>query len=281
MLCRIRSALTGSRLVSLPFADHCDLLIKDSEQPEFCNWLIAACDCEHLKYVEIRPRSPLQARGMEPSASYSFHELDLSPGLGDLFSRLHKNSIQRRIQRAEREGFTYEVGCSGSLLKAFYRLLAITRRRHRLLPQPRAWFENLLLCMRDAVEIRLASKDSVPMAAILTLRHKSTVIYKYGCSDHRFHSLGVMPFLFWRLIEESKQQGLSTLDFGRSDVEQASLRTFKDKFGTVASTLTYYRYPRMLDRGAGWLRKAAGAVFAVLPEPAQATAGKFIYRHVG
>ena len=106
-------------------------------------------------------------------------------------------------------------------------------------------------------------------------------MYKYGCSDHRFHSLGVMPLLFWRLIEESKQQGLSTVDFGRSDVEQASLRNFKDKFGTVASTLTYYRYPRLLGRGTGWLRKAAGALFAILPEPAQATAGKFIYRHVG
>ena len=42
---------------------------------------------------------------------------------------------------------------------------------------------NLIACLGDNVKIRVASKDGRPVASILTLRHKRTLVYKYGCSD--------------------------------------------------------------------------------------------------
>src|SRR5713101_9298121 len=62
-------------------------------------------------------------------------------------------------------------------------------------------FRNLVECMGDKIPIRLARKNGAPIAAMLTLRHRSSVVYKYGCSDERSHNLAGMPFLFWRLIE--------------------------------------------------------------------------------
>src|SRR5712692_6936466 len=97
----------------------------------------------------------------------------------------------------------------------FYMLLLLTTKRNQLPPQPRAWFRNLVECMSDKVQIRVARKNGAPIAAMLTLRHRSSVVYKYGCSDETFHSLGGMPFLFWRLIEESKASGAQQIDFGR------------------------------------------------------------------
>jgi hypothetical protein len=137
--------------------------------------------------------------------------------------RSREKHRQRRIRRAEKEGLSYEVG-SGQLLESFYRLLLITRRRHRLVPQPRAWFRNLLECMGNKAQITLARKDGIPVAALFTLRQRSTVMYKYGCSDDVFHNLAAMPFLFWKLIEDSKQSGATTLDLGRSDLDQPGHR---------------------------------------------------------
>ena len=249
---------------------------------EFGSWLREERDQKGLKYVEIRPLNGTQGGGLEPSRSYAFHELDLDPSLEEVFARLHRDSIQRRIQRAAKEQITYDVGASSKNLCDFYRLLLKTRRRHRLLPQPLAWFENLVACMGDRLEIRVARKNATPVAAILTLRHKTTVVYKYGCSDHRFHNFGAMPFLFWRLIDESKSQGMKTLDFGRSDLDQESLMAFKDRFGTRRTTLTYYRYPKEKQSvTALWSTKAVGQLCYFLPERAFALAGKIVYPHIG
>jgi CelD/BcsL family acetyltransferase involved in cellulose biosynthesis len=283
--CHVSSWITGARMVSLPFADHCEPLLNDARDlTEFLKWLQAERDRQRWRYVEIRPLSqiPDWECGLQPSHSYCFHELDLTPSLEQILRALHKDSIQRRIQRAERQGLSYEIGHSDVLVDEFYRLLLITRRRHHLLPQPRAWFTNLVECMGDNLQIRLVRKNATPIAAMLTLRHRLSVIYKYGCSDEKFHNLGAMPFLFWKLIEESKASGAEKIDFGRSDFDQESLISFKDKFGTTRKRLSYYRYPKgVRTKSAVWHRHTIRQFFSILPNSVSSTAGKLVYRHMG
>jgi len=286
VLCPVSSWLTGTRWVSLPFSDHCEPLLRDlSDWPRFVEWLCKQCDQQRLKYVEFRFLSEVQngVSGLSPSCWYCLHELDLRPGLDQIFQGFHKDCIQRRIRRAEKEELSYEVGHSEQLAREFYRLLLITRKRHRLLPQPRLWFCNLIECMGDKIQIRVARKDGVPIAALLTLRHRSSVIYKYGCSDHKFHNLGGMPFLFWRLIVESKESGAVNIDLGRSDLDQEGLLVFKDRLGAKRKSLTYYRYPRTGHREIAAMKGSIGIrqLFAVLPGVVSSAAGRILYRHVG
>jgi lipid II:glycine glycyltransferase (peptidoglycan interpeptide bridge formation enzyme) len=137
--------------------------------------------------------------------------------------------------------------------------------------------------MGDAMHIRVARKNGAPVATLLTLRHRSNVIYKYGCSDGAFHQLGGMPFLFWKLIEESKASGAECIDFGRSEIDNEGLVAFKDKFGTTKKTLTYFRYPRTEKQNASsWGDSGfARRVFSVLPDGVLSAAGKVLYRHIG
>jgi CelD/BcsL family acetyltransferase involved in cellulose biosynthesis len=286
VVCRVSSWITGTRLVSLPFADHCESLLNDlGEFQEFMNWLRAECDRQQLRYVELRPLLGGQDPdyGLQPSRSYWFHELDLRPSLEQIFRRLHKSSFQRKIQRAERERLSYEAGRSEQLVDEFYRLLLTTRRRHQLLPQPRSWFRNLIECMGDKIQIRLARKDGVASAAMLTLRHRSCVVYKYGCSDARLHNLGGMPFLFWKLIEESKALGAEQIDCGRSDLNNEGLIAFKDRLGTKRMLLTYYRYTSRKRRGAVnlWDSQTVRQFFSFLPDAISSAAGRVLYRHLG
>ncbi len=286
VFCQVKSWITGTRLVSLPFADHCEPLLNEiGDTFEFAEWMRAECSRHHWKYIELRPLSwaahadcPLVA-----SRSYWLHTLDLTPSLEQIFRHLHKDCIQRRIRRAEREQLSYDAGCSEPLLNDFYRLLLITRRRHQLLPQPRAWFRNLIACMGQNVQIRLARKDGVPIAALLTLHHRSTVVYKYGCSDERFHRLAGMPFLFWKLIEESKAAGAEQVDFGRSDLDADGLTTFKDRFGTTRRRITYFRYPEDAKE-KGVMASDLPTVrrlFSALPHVLSPWASRLVYRHIG
>jgi hypothetical protein len=107
VLCRVSSWITGTRLVSLPFSDHCELLFGSTDRSlEFMNGLRSECDRRLWKYVEVRPPSGFhgQEQGFQVSKSYGLHEINLGQSLEELFRGLHKNCIQRKIRRAEREG---------------------------------------------------------------------------------------------------------------------------------------------------------------------------------
>jgi CelD/BcsL family acetyltransferase involved in cellulose biosynthesis len=286
VFCEVKSWITGCRLVSLPFADHSEPLLNESRGPlDLAEWMRTERRQQGWKYIEIRPlsgemhsHSPLVA-----SQSYWLHTLDLRPPLEQIFQNMHKDCIQRRIRRAEREQLSYEKGCSEELLDDFYRLLLITRRRHHLLPQPRAWFRNLVACMNPNVVIRLARKDGIPIAAILTLSHCRTVVFKYGCSDQQFHYAGGMPLLFWKLIEEARDEGCEQIDFGRTDLENGGLIRFKDRLGTFRRRLSYFRHPESLKIGEAVApdMHATRRLFSVLPDSLSSRAGQLVYRHIG
>ena len=289
VFCRVASWITGRRLISLPFSDHCEPLVNDASDAQiFFSALEQTLHREKLRYIEIRPMQPLAdatslCRSMQ---SYCFHQIDLRPDLTTLFGNCHESSTQRKIQRAEREGLICETGRSETLLDAFWNLLLMTRRRHQIPPQPEIWFRNLINCFGDALQIRVAFKDQQPVASILTLRHNDTLVYKYGCSDTRFNNLGGTQLLFWRSIQEGKRDGLHEFDLGRSDCDNAGLITFKDRWGSARSTLTYERLSASLPSnafgrsGAGWVGRIARGVVPYLPDRLLCMIGWALYRHI-
>jgi len=290
VFCRVQSWLTGSRLVSVPFADHCRPLFDTSEDGNsLAAFLPELLEQEHCDYVEVRfPTSEAlipALNGLTQSAAFLHHTLDLRPPLSALFDRLHKSCFQRRIRRAEKERLTYAEGTGDSLLRQFYSLLVLTRRRHGVPPQPLAWFLNLRSWFGDAIKFGVASKNGRPIASMLTLQFKGTVVYKYGCSDAAFHRFGAMPFLFWQTIQRAKADGASEFDLGRSDIDDEGLIAFKNHLGAAGTPLTYYRFPAASAAPAGLggfiQQHRISAVSTRLPSVLLRAAGNFLYRHIG
>jgi hypothetical protein len=291
VFCQVESWLTGRRLVALPFSDHCEWLVDKKEDTRaICTTLEQAIERERWRYIELRPLciGGLPIPLVRSQIRYTFHELDLRPKLETIFANFHKSSIQRKIGRADREGLTYCEGSSDLLLNHFYRLLRMTRRRHRLPPQPRRWFANLIQYCGDGVKIRVAFKEGRPVAAMITARYKDTMVYKYGCSDARFNRFGGMHLLFWNSIREAKNSGLRCFDFGRTDADQQGLITFKGRWGATQSVLDYSRYSvgassnHIFDLSAGtWKVKAAKSVLSHLPSTVVDRIGQALYGHVG
>jgi CelD/BcsL family acetyltransferase involved in cellulose biosynthesis len=283
--CEVTSWITGKRLVSLPFSDHSELMLSEATSGlDIAEWLVAATKTRHLRYIELRPvewSSP--AGSLSAGQIFWLHTLDLTKPLEELFRSLDKNNLQRRIRKAERENLEYEKGSSEQLLDEFFKLLLITRRRHQLLPQPRSWFRNLAKHFKSDFEIRVARKDRHAIAAIVTLRHRQTIVYKYGCSDEKYHSLAGMPFLFWKLISESKAEQAVEVDFGRTEPDNEGLLRFKDHFGTTRRQITYLRYPKTNKEVSSVPSNVpfAGKIFSVLPGAVSWRLGSMLYRHMG
>lgn len=288
VFCEVDSWLTGRRIVSLPFSDHCEPLVDSQDELEYLvSNLRRILPTESWKYIELRPLQHYAAapQGLNPGASYCTHSLDLLPGESELYSNLHKDCVQRKIKRGDREGLEYRVGCSPELMSMFYRLYVASRRRQRIPPQPWAWFMNLAESLGPAMQVRTAFYRGRAAASIITVRNKSSIVYKYGCSDTGLSNLGGIQWLFWKAIREAKALALRELDLGRSDWDNPGLIAFKDRLGARRSNITYWRFPKpKASEGVfyrGILHGLVGTVFHHMPTLLLTTTGRLLYRHIG
>jgi len=286
---RVQSWATGRRLVSLPFSDHCELLTdSDSDSAEIISQVCRDATQNGDDYIELRPIVVCETLGSQSgfgtSKSFTLHCLDLAPTLDELFRSFHKDCVQRKIRRAEKQQLRYEEGYSEKAVQQFFGLMLKTRRKHQLPPQPIAWFRNLVSCLGAQLHIRVALKGEIPVAAILTIASNDTLVYKYGCSDPEFSNLGGTQMVFWKAIQSARSADLKYFDLGRSDIDNPGLLTFKDHWAAKRMRLMYWRQPapdQNQTSHSDWHQRLAGEIFKRTPDRLLAIAGKFLYPHMG
>ncbi len=283
LFCKVQSWLTGRRLVSLPFSDHCEPLVKDRQELQ---QLLARSQWDlnqdGWQYLEMRPLTNSYVDDLE--GQYVLHLLDLRPSLDELYKKLQVSSVRRKIQRGEREGLSVESGSAEYLLNQFYHLHVMTRKRQSIPPHPRMWFRQLLENFQGKAIIRVAKTKETPVAAVMTVESNQSIIYKYGCSDARFHNLGGVPFVFWNMIRDAKERGFVQLDLGRSELRHTGLIAFKDRWGAAKQKLIYSRYPtpkNNVSTPQATTLRMAKAIFRRSPEWVLTMTAKLLYPHIG
>lgn len=282
--CEVRSRLTGARLVSMPFSDHCEPLVDTAEELGVLLQGLLGESGSAFRYAEIRPLHDhwgevLEAQGFQPCQRFLFHEIDLRPGSDKLWENLHPSSIRRKIRRAEREGLQVRRGNDPGLVKEYYRLHLLTRRRQGVPPQPLRWFQVLAKEFADKARVYIADHGDLAVSGIFTLRWGSCLTYKYGASDERWNPLGGNPLLMWTAMQDACAAGLERFDLGRCDLDNPGLARYKERLGAQRRRLMYYRCPPGSPRtGASRL---VASVCRRLPLPVLRLLGGFLYRHVG
>ena len=286
-LVEVRSALTGTRGVSLPFTDFCPPWRHAREAPEpqgLREQCLQLGRARRWRYIEFRGN----VFGNDPppaSAAYLEHTIDLTPGEGQLF-RSFRGSVRRAVRKGNRVGLETSFGCSQNQLAAFCRLNRLTRREHGLPPQPRRFFRHLhrhvLSCGMGQVVV--ARHEGRPVAAAVFLHAGRNALFKYGASDSSRQDLRANTHVMWEAIRWYAGRGYAKLSLGRTNERNEGLRRFKMSLHPDERRYRYFRYSY---RAKAFLQNIAtvghdgSAVLRRLPLGAAQLLGDLAYRHVG
>lgn len=279
----VRSRLTGTRGVSLPFTDAVEPLAPDQQSADFLFERIQReAEASNWKYAEWRgwKSYPSQAA---TSLSYYGHSIDLT-GSDDIRFRRCSEPTRRGVRKAQKSDLTIEIASSEAAMREYFRLHCITRQRQGSPPQPLEFFLNLQrhLLARNLGCIVTARLGKALVASAVYLHHGHHVVYKFGASDEAFQNLRANNLVMWSAIQHFAARDFRILDFGRTSIAHAGLRRFKLGWGAQEQIISYVRFSpkrgflKVSDQTSGWQT----AVFRRLPRPMSRLAGAILYRHV-
>ena len=154
--CAVASWLTGRRLVSLPFSDHCQPLVDDpSRLRDILDQVTADARRSGWRYVQIRPRlRGASVSGFGREEGNYLYALDLRPDLDIIFKGIKRDN-REDIRKAERNALRHVVGRDAEFVRGYFGLHALTRSTQGVPPQPHAWFVS--------VATRIWGSNSHPM----------------------------------------------------------------------------------------------------------------------
>ena len=284
-LMELQSLFRPRRGISLPFSDYCDpLFFEPASEGLVLRELCRVSTARNWKYLELRGSGCVPPDGV-PAVSFYSHQISLKDGFLGAASSFHP-SVGRALRKARRsDQLSVEIDDSESAMRTFFPLLALTRRRHGLPPQPLAFFlhiqrEILAKKMGFIVLVRLLGK---PIAAMVFFHWGRTALYKFGASDKHFQEHRPNNLAMAAAIQRLTEVGSETLHFGRSSLSNAGLRRFKLTWGATEGALHYYRYSMgtaqwetTLDRTEGVYTK----IFKHMPLAFNRVAGRLIYPHL-
>lgn len=281
----VKSWLTGTRGVSVPFADYCSSILSDEmEGDQIQSFITRLGNDRKWRFWELRGGDGLVGNAA-PSVCYRGHELRLQGDAISLFADL-RNSTKRNIRKAEQEGVTVSRSTALSAVEQFYLMHCRTRKKHGLPPQPYKFFKKLHEHMidRGLGDVFIAQHEGRVIAGAVYLHFGKKVIYKYGASDSTLLHLRPNDLVMWTAIKQYALEGYDRFCFGRTEHDNTGLLQFKGGWGAQEQEIRYYRYDLRQNLYLKNSMEAKGghnALFRRMPLPVLKLAGVLLYRHLG
>jgi CelD/BcsL family acetyltransferase involved in cellulose biosynthesis len=280
----VSSQWTGRRGVSLPFTDACPALFSENSRvSELYQEAMRRGRHRGWKYMEARDNS-CSWEGASPSLEFYGHQVNLKAGGGRLFKGL-ESAVRRGVRKAEAAGVKVEFESDPESVRTYYRLHCRTRRRHGLPPQPFRFFQNIQRHILGAGKgfIAIARLGNQPLGAGVFFYYGQGALYKFGASDYRFQQYRPNNLVMWAAMKRCTEQGLATLNLGRTSLSNAGLRRFKLGLGAQEMKVQYCKYSFLsdqfvadTDRVRGWFN----SIFGRMPLPLLRLAGAVLYPHL-
>jgi FemAB-related protein (PEP-CTERM system-associated) len=290
-LCSVSSPLTGRRLVSLPFSDHCPLFaVDEASANNLIDQAISLAKREKVKYLELRTgANDVLAKRTDLTASnlYVNWVLSLSDHPEDIWKSLRK-PVQHQIKKSQKLGVQVHAAQKREEMEIYYQLHLRTRtKKHGMPAQSKNYFFQLwdAFAANDALRLLLAKHQGTTVAGIVLLTCGETVHYAYGASDERYLNLAANNLLFWNAMVWGCAQGYKRFDLGRTACDNEGLMEFKRRWGATKEPLLYYYYPHASGLAAtsesNWKYLLFTNFWRKLPLSVTASLGGYLYKHLG
>jgi CelD/BcsL family acetyltransferase involved in cellulose biosynthesis len=284
----VRSRLTGTRLVSLPFSNVCGPIGERAGFGPLVDEAVRMTGAEAAKTLEIRTQAGLNDLddGRFSRVDYfvtSVVPLDADPAV--VWARL-KGDVRTKVRQAEKKGIDVREASSEGELRDFYDLFVEGRLKHGVPPQPFAFFHNLWRSMKpDQRMLLLARLEGRPVGGLLNLAFGDTLCGGYIGSRLKLRSYRINQALNWKAIELGCTRGYAKFDFLRTARAGASLREFKLRWNAVEIDLHYLYYPAVCGTAATVENTARYRLMTFVlkrsPKVLGRMLGRLLYRHLG
>lgn len=287
----IKSRLTGTRIVSLPFSSYCDPLVDNKKDlvtllDEIINTLKSMAG----SYYELRVFKRVDLVGqdrLKPHNYHKIHILDIDDGFENIQRAFHKDCIVRSVKKAVTSGVTVRQGCSEQDLRRFYFIHATTRKRQGFPIQPYKFFKNMwdILYPQGYSTLLLAELNKKTIAGVILFKFKDTVFFEHGASILKYLAVRPNHLLLWKALEMACSEGYHYFDFGKTPPENKGLLDFKRRWGAKMYDLPYFYYPQvegMMSLEQNDLKhELLRSIGKHLPLPLAKIIGRFAYHHLG
>lgn len=305
-LMQLGSRWFKQRLISLPFTDSCPPLVSASPTAPITpfngtegdrsrslnsaavgNPLLSTAlqlaTASGSQSIELRDCS-VWTRDIQPSVTFLGHTVPLLASEEDQLQRCSP-AMRRGLRKAGRSPLTLKEGCHLADVQAYYSLHCETRQRHGLPPQPFAFFRNIqrFILQKGLGFVILAMDGDVPVAGAIYFNFGRHALYKFGASSDSHLELRPNNLVLWQGIRRCSELGFSTLDLGRTSLDNEGLRRFKLGLGGEERLIHYVRQDLRSgsivltpDRAQGWHNR----VFRRIPKFISRILGTILYRFV-
>ncbi len=266
--------------VSLPFTDHCPFLFNDEQDKVgFSNELIGFIQQHRQNTIELRWPYPL-AKGILAKNSFVIHKLALHEDFEENRKLIHPSS-KRNARSAQKHNVRVEIHNDMQHIKEFYLLHLLTRHKQGVPIQPFRFFHHLqsLILSKEMGFVISAYQGEKCLAAAVFLTWNKNIIYKYGASDPKYLHLRPNDLIFHEVIKWGCEHGYTSLDFGRTDLDNAGLRHFKSRWGSEETELVYSYAPEIPTERPAWIMNMLEKVIKNSPLWVCRLAGEVLYRY--
>jgi lipid II:glycine glycyltransferase (peptidoglycan interpeptide bridge formation enzyme) len=165
----------------------------------------------------------------------------LAPSVEEAQTRCHPKQ-RANLKQAHKAGLTVRKMANEQAIELFYNLHSRLRiEKHRLLPQPKAFFEEIgrRFFPNDGFVLFAETQGRI-IAGMLFLIRASTLYYKFSASDLDYLTVRPNHFLLWEAVEYAVGQKFESIDLGLSEDE--GLVRFKERFGAEAKPVYVAQY---------------------------------------
>ena len=242
-LFQIRSALTGNRLVSLPFANACGPVAHSKDAIEaLVNRAKGLCDELKCRYLEIRMMKT-SSLGLNVNEYYLNHIIELSePQV--MWKRIDHRA-RGAVTKARKLGVVVKVDNSAEGFEVFYGLNLRNKRGLGAPGHPSDFFKAIHKHMNGHLHLYLAEVQGKVVAGAIGISFNGLVAYSYAASDSNFLQYHPNDAITWQAILDSSNEGYRSFDLGKMSPDNVGLAQYKKKFGAEEKKLYYHYYPNV------------------------------------
>ena len=237
-LVRVRSALFGHYLVSMPFLNYGGPLGDDEAVRALVARAAEIARADRVKLLELRSRAPLPI-DLPVSHRKITVVLDLPPDAKTLFAGFDSN-VRRRVRRSQKAGVTVRFGLDQVV--PFYEVFARHMRDLGTPSHSRRLFETVAEVFPDAW-FGCAYHEEQPIAGIGGFVWGSEFEVTWASALIAYKEMAANMHLYWAFMERAIDERLTTFNFGRCTPDGGTHR-FKKQWGSRDEALWWYGLSR-------------------------------------